>query len=508
MPGGKVHWKLLVPRAVRTAIVLLLFAATASQAAPAVDPPQGQLDGSKSLFAVLAAINAAGYDADLNSPSNHPLRQQLRQSIVARDLKSVRYLKQFFAAHRKPDARDELSQYISFALSVDGPPAFKWRYSTDRTPPAANALEELSPLLAEFWKEGDLERDWQAAQPAFDSVIAKYHAPVTEALLQANLYLRNPTSGSRGRRFQIYVDLLGAPNQVHTRSFTDDYFVVVTPSAQPRVKDIRRAYLHYLIDPIAIRSTEAITKKKPLCYLAEPAPVLSEVYKQDCVLLFGMSLVRAVESRLDHSPAEAEEAMREGFVLTDYFVEALAGYEKQEQSLRLHLVEMVDDIHLKKEEQRIAAVHFLDNPVEHTIKAQKPETAAVTPAELQLDEADKLIRARDVEGARGICRKVLEQPAPKAIHARAYFGLARIAALEKDPELSKELFEKTLTLDPEPFEKAWSHVYLARLATAGQEPAEAVVQYEAALAVDGGSEQARKAAQTELEAARGRKQQQ
>jgi hypothetical protein len=86
--------------------------------------------------------------------------------------------------------------------------------------------------------------------------------------------------------------------------------------------------------------------------------------------------------------------------------------------------------------------------------------------------------------------------------------LARAAYLEKDPELSKELFEKTLTLEPEPFEKAWSHVYLARLAAAGKEPSQAVAQYEAALAVAGGSEQARKAAQTEIEAARSRKQQQ
>lgn len=460
------------------------------------------------MFAVLAAINAAGYDAELNAASTHPLRQQLRQSILSRDLKSVRYLKQFFEAHKKPDARDELSQYITYALSVDGPPDFKWRYSTDRTHPAANALEELTPLLVEFWKEADLEREWKAAQPAFDSVIASYHGPVTDALLEANLYLRNPTSGSRGRRFQIYVDLLGAPNQVHTRNFTDDYFVVVTPTAKPRVKDIRRAYLHYLIDPLAIRSTEAITKKKQLCYLAENAPVLSEVYKQDCVLLFGMSLVRAVESRIDHAPAAAEEAMREGFVLTGYFAEALASYEKQEQSLRLHLGEMIDNIHLKKEQERIAAVQFLDKPVEHVVQAQAPPQAAASPIEVQLDEADKLIRARDTEGARAICRKVLQQPAAKPLHARAYFGLARAAYLERDPELSKELFEKTLTLEPEPFENAWSHVYLARLATAGREPAEAVTQYEAALAVNGGSEQARKAAQTELEAAKSRKQQQ
>jgi tetratricopeptide (TPR) repeat protein len=146
--------------------------------------------------------------------------------------------------------------------------------------------------------------------------------------------------------------------------------------------------------------------------------------------------------------------------------------------------------------------------VEHVIKWEAPAQSSETPLELQMDQVDKLIRSRDAEAARGICRKVLQAPAPKPIHARAYFGLARAAALEKDPELSKELFEKTLTLEPEPFEKAWSHVYLARLAMAGQEPAEAVAQYEAALAVAGGSEQARKAAQTELEAARSRIQQQ
>jgi hypothetical protein len=184
---------------IKPALFLLLPLLTLP--APAEEPSQpaqqSQLDGSKSLFAVLAAINVAGYDAELNSPSTLGYRLQLRQSLQARDLKSVRYLKEFFAAHRKPNARDELSQYISYALSVDGPPDFKWRYATDRTPPAATALEPLAPLLTEFWKEANLERDWQAAQPVYDAVIARYHEPVTEAILQANLYLRNPTSGTR-----------------------------------------------------------------------------------------------------------------------------------------------------------------------------------------------------------------------------------------------------------------------------------------------------------------------
>ena len=53
-------------------------------------------------------------------------------------------------------------------------------------------------------------------------------------MLLANAYARNPTSGYLGHHFQIYIDLLGAPNQVQTRSYADDNFVVVTPSKELR----------------------------------------------------------------------------------------------------------------------------------------------------------------------------------------------------------------------------------------------------------------------------------
>ena len=53
----------------------------------------------------------------------------------------------------------------------------------------------------------------------------------------------------RPTRFQIYIDLLGAPNQIQTRSYGSNYYVVVTPSAEPRIRDVRHAYLHYLLDP-------------------------------------------------------------------------------------------------------------------------------------------------------------------------------------------------------------------------------------------------------------------
>jgi len=87
------------------------------------------------------------------------------------------------------------------------------------------------------------------------------------------------------------------------------------------------------------------------------------------------------------------------------------------------------------------------------------------------------------------------------MQAKAYYGLARIAALRKEPDLAEELFEKTLELDPEPVVKGWTLVYLARLSEAAGEPAKAGGYYRAALDVEGASAGAREAAQKGIEAA-------
>ena len=75
--------------------------------------PQGsELNGNETLFTVMAAINAAGYDADIESPTNYPLRTAVRQYIGSLKLNSVPKLKVFFAAHRQDNSTAELSQYI------------------------------------------------------------------------------------------------------------------------------------------------------------------------------------------------------------------------------------------------------------------------------------------------------------------------------------------------------------------------------------------------------------
>ena len=87
-------------------------------------PGQGQLDSNETLFTVLAAIHAGGYNAEIDSASSHPLRKTVRDHFAKLDLESVAALKRYVRDHKPRDPNAELSQYISWALLSTGPPSF------------------------------------------------------------------------------------------------------------------------------------------------------------------------------------------------------------------------------------------------------------------------------------------------------------------------------------------------------------------------------------------------
>jgi tetratricopeptide (TPR) repeat protein len=455
---------------------------------------QNQLDSNEALFTVLAAINAAGYDDQIDAASTHVFRHTLRTQLAARNLDSVFELKRFFRDHKLKDPNGELGRYISYALLINGPPDFGYRDPDMVRPPDATSVEGLSPLLAAFYKEANLAEAWQRAQPFYDQLISQYHEPVSRTVLQVNAYARN-TSGYLGRRFQIFVDLLGAPNQVQSRSFGDEYFIVVTPSVEPQIDGIRHAYLHYLVDPLGLKFSEDINKKHALGDYAQGAGALDEHYKSDFVDLATESLIKAIESRMDRRPAAAEQALKEGFVLAPALAEQLAIYEKQDVALRLYFPNLFAGLDFRKEEQRMAGVDFAASRATRAARAPQP----VKPPELSgaaktLADAEQAYTDRDLDRAKQIYLRVLEQTNEQSWHAKAYYGLARVAVLQRDPETGDRLFRKVLELEPDAETKSWSWLYLARLADSQGNRDQAVENYKAALAVPDAPESVRQAA--------------
>jgi tetratricopeptide (TPR) repeat protein len=465
-------------------------------------PQENQLDGSQTLFTVLAAINAAGYDANLDSNANSPLRKQVRDAIAQKHLESLGPLKKFLDDHHQEDPEAELSQYISFALSLQGPPDFQFWMPSQEIPPDVRKLDGLNELIANFYREAGIQDLWKQSQPALDGVIEAYHGGVTRALLEANAYLRNPTSGLRGSRFQVYVDLLGPPNQIQTRSYKNNYFVVVTPSPEPQIDQVRHAYLHYLLDPLSLRYFEQWGRDKGLADFAQAAPALDEAYKNDFMLLATECVIKAVESRLARGAQRQElvnQALSQGFVITPALADGLAVYEKQPESLRNYFPDLLGLIDLEREDRRLQKVEFAKEATVHKAKsAPQPPAPALSASAKSLAEAEDLYASRNLGAARASYQRVLQEPSENPVHARAYYGLARIAALDHDPELAEKLFEKTLDMSPDDETKSWAYLYLGRLSDAAGQREQAEKQYRAALAVRGAPEQVKVAAEKGL----------
>ncbi|MCP5117870.1 MAG: hypothetical protein GY953_44185, partial [bacterium] len=260
--------------------------------------------------------------------SNSPVRRQIVQHLATRQLPSVEKIKKFYEERRLDTPTATLGQYISYSLSIQGPPDFKFKLLTYQLPVDVQRLDGFQKLLVEFYREAEIGSLWRQAQPAFEKAITEYHRPVAEAVFELNGYLRNPTSGVSGRRFAVVVSLLGPPHQVHTRNCEGKYHVVVAPSTELRIQDIRTAYLHYLLDPLATRFQEKLKEKSALGDYALGAPYLPEYYKFDFLLLATTSMIRAIEARLAKVPSEEREALvdqawRRGFILAPHFAERL-----------------------------------------------------------------------------------------------------------------------------------------------------------------------------------------
>jgi tetratricopeptide (TPR) repeat protein len=476
-----------------SALLALAFGARAAS------PELGQLDASPALFTIMAAINAAGYDAGLDSPSNHPLRNEIRAKLASRNIPSLAAIKEFYNRHKRTDAGQDLAQYVSFGLSCAGPPDFGFQKQREvDVPPEVMAMKELSPLLARFYQEADIASLWKDAQGDIDHYIQRYHNLVADAVLQVNAYLRQQTSGYKGRRFQIFVELLAAPNQVQARTYGYEDFIVVTPSREPYIPEIRHAYLRYLLDPLATHYAEMIERKKVLADHLARVRALPDTYKNDFLQVTTESLIKAVESRLDHKPQMVQEALLQGYILTPYFAEALPRYEKQDAAMVVYYAQLVGSIDLMKEDARLMQVQF--NKEGNDQPAPKSDAPpALTGVAKTLDDAENLYLKRadaadNLAQSKKLFLEALQQTAEKPKQAAAYYGLARIALLEKDPETSEKLFTKVLDLDPEPFIKAWALVYLGKLSLAAGESETAVNFFQSALKVEGASDKAREEA--------------
>jgi hypothetical protein len=184
------------------------------------------IDRDVRVFAVVAALNAAGFDVEF-APQYYPVRQVVREQLESLDPDLRARLAAYYSEHRGiTPHEDELARYISLALNLTYPPAMEFVVDDLFVPPDARDLSGFVPLLNDFYIEAQISRLWVQLAPAYDAVLDALGRPLRETIVGTEAYLRVPAGTTGGRQLVAFLELSAPVNSVHVRNYSDNMYMV------------------------------------------------------------------------------------------------------------------------------------------------------------------------------------------------------------------------------------------------------------------------------------------
>jgi hypothetical protein len=474
-----------------------------------------QLESSETIFSVLTALNSCGYDQDLtiSDATRSNVRAEVQRVLQdSEEAEAARTeLCQFYQAHTaERNTNHSLSPYISLALYMDGPPHFVPRVKEEELPPDAAAIAAFGAVLERFYDKARLHSIWERHRNDYAAAMNRYHEPLAKIVFDTEIYLKRPSSEYLGRRFTIYLDFMGSPNETDARNYGADYFVIVFPApntagAAPRaalkMDQIRHTFLHYELDPLAEKHYSAIKRLEPLLQSVKRAP-LEESFKTDISLLVTECLVRAIEIRTSGGKQPAEEAMRaqavddavkQGYILTHTFYAEVVAFEKDPAGIHGAYSGFLDNVDVKKEQTAASAVHFASKSSPELVQLSRPEERRM------LLTAEKRLAAGDAKGAQELAQQALDKKIGD--QGRALFILAEVAVANKNRDGAQDNFQKAIEASKDPKVVGWSHVYLGRILDMKEDREAAEKEYREALNTAGELPEIKAAAERGLQQA-------
>ena len=465
-------------------LLALLLAAVAVPCV-AQETAKATLENSETLFSVMAALNQCGYDQDVSvsDPVRAAIRSEVARAVQERSeaSRAAQEMCAFYRDHKQPDPSRDLAQYVSLALVLGDPPAFVPTLKEADMPPDASYVLGLVPILQRFYTGAELHSIWNRHYGQYQAMVERFHEPVTNLLMQTDVYLRLPLSGFVGRHFTIYLEPLIGPAQVNARNYGADYYIVLSPSSTGlKLDPLRHTYLHFVLDPLALKRASTMARLRPLLATVKTAPI-EESYKNDISLLLTESLVRAIEAHLSGSGRIAEPArlqkvddsVREGFILTRFFYDQLAAFEKSEVGLKDAYPDWLYYLDVDKERKRASEVQFSAQSTPEVLPSARPKVSL-------LQQAEARLAANDFRGAQDFAQQALDGKQEDS--GRALFILGQAASLNRDMKGAQSYFERTLQVAHEPWLVARSHIYLGRIFDLQGNRDAALEHYRAALA--------------------------
>lgn len=450
---------------------------------------KAQLEVSETFFDMAAALNSCGYNDGLEQ--SLPLRASVRAEVEAVIAKSPQAAQardaicQFWREHERDSSSHDVTQYVSLALELGAPPEFNTAVPQADLPPDAAYVLGVTPLLRKFHQTAGLRLLWNKHAQEYQSLVAQFHDQVSDIVVETDRYLKLAFSNYPGQRFAVYLEPLLSPSHADSRNYGSNYFSVVSPSkdGQLPLAEIRHTYLHFVLDPMALAHGGNLKRLEPILLEIKSAP-LTDSYKNDIALLVNESLIRAIEvrlavpknneaGRLDY----VEHSVEEGFVLTRYFYEALAAFERDSTGMKDDYGDLLYNIDVDKERKRAHQVVFAAQATPEVISSARAYSAPSL-----LETAEQKLAMGDAAAAQQIAKQVVQHNNGGDEPGRAAFILARCATLAGNMEEARVDFQQAARSVRDPRILAWSHIYLGRIFDIQQQREAALGEYQAALA--------------------------
>jgi tetratricopeptide (TPR) repeat protein len=444
------------------------------------------------VFSVLAALHEAGLEAE--SRSSHPVRSSIDEDLKAIPPGLKEKLRKYVQDHLEgKEAEDQIAKYVSLALLTEGPPDYKLTLETKDLPPDALSVVDFLGLVKEFYVAGKVEAVWSRHRAYYDQAVIDYRPQIDNIILLTDGYLRIVSGSFLDRRLVIIPDFLAGPNTFNSRSYRENYYLVFGPSDKLASDEFRHQYLHFLLDPYALRFTLPKETRLELSKFIETAPGIEEQYRSDLQLTVTESLIRAVELRMNKVPEprateELDAAIRAGGVLARQFYKSLQAFEESPEGIRLFYPKMVKDIVAEQVTSDFAEAQ------KTAVVVQKPPPREPTEVEKLLRDANTSLGNSNLASAAEQFQKVLESH--DAANAEALYGLGIVASIQNRRDIAKDYFSRALqSPSSDKAIKVWAHIYLGRIFDLEDNRQNALQQYQSAIDVGDNTRNAQEVAQ-------------
>lgn len=305
-----------------------------------------QIKPEPRLIAVMAALDAAGFDPTPQGEEPSVFRAQLRRDLAGLDPALRQRLAAFYERNklkevggRAPTPAEQAARYVSLAYALGPAPEFQEPPRSLDLPSGLLEVMDFAPLVREFYRKSGLDERMPVYVRAHQEEGNRLRRSTAAMIMDVVTYLNTrpittiveripvkPPAGEKpkkdapqrfevrehDRRFVVVPDLLAAPGATNLRVIADDYYVIVPYCDEtkrhycagrddnPASPELRRAYVQYVIDPLVARfGRDIAARRAQLKQLVDARTAAGASVSPDVFLMVARSLVAAVDARID-----------------------------------------------------------------------------------------------------------------------------------------------------------------------------------------------------------------